>query len=322
MQAHHRCRVRRECENLVEHPGSARAIVRRNAGPGAARSDPAWPRADSTSCGLECTQTIERVQRVQHGDRRGGLASEPGQKRRRLLELPFHQQPPRGLAPPEMRAADLGRELLRAEPAHVRGRSTRGVRVGQPPDAAVVLAIDQAVLLLQVTRDRRIVLDDLAVEVDDEDAAVRRVRQGDRVKPGIARREELGLLLARRTTQRQPGAVALDDRAMDEVLRRLAGQQLSAQAGQRDVLVHQRRTGRREVAVRGGLLDAVAITVVLREARIVRPSGAPGMRLARRINPLVGRGGLFERRRGDVRIAGQVPPRQRGDEDARRPASR
>ena len=126
------------------------------------------------------------------------------------------------------------------------------VRVGQPPDAAAVVAIDQAILLLQVTRDRRIVLDDLAVEVGDEDAAVRRVRQGDRVEPGIGRREELGLLLARRATQCQPGAVAFDDRAMDEVLRRLAGQQLAAQAGQGDVLVHQRRTGRREVAVRGG----------------------------------------------------------------------
>ena len=43
------------------------------------------------------------------------------------------------------------------------------------------------------------------------------------------------------------------------------------------------------------------------------------MRLTRRVNPLVGRGGLFEGRRGDVRIAGQVPPSQRRDEDARLP---
>ena len=56
----------------------------------------------------QCTQTVERVQRVQHRDRLGGLAGEAGQERRGLHELPFHQQPPRGVAPPEVRAADLG----------------------------------------------------------------------------------------------------------------------------------------------------------------------------------------------------------------------
>src|SRR5262249_15246811 len=115
-------------------------------------------------------------------------------------------------------------KLLCTEPAHVRRRSTPRIGMSQTPDAAAVLASDQAVLLLQITRDRRIVLDDLAVEVGNEDAPVRRLRQSDRVKPGIGRREELGPLLAGRAMQRQPGAVALDDRAMDKVLCRFARQ--------------------------------------------------------------------------------------------------
>src|SRR5215472_5466446 len=43
------------------------------------------------------------------------------------------------------------------------------------------------------------------------------------------------------------------------------------------------------------------------------------MRPAGRIDSLVGRGRLFEWRCGNVRIAGQVPPPERRDEDARLP---
>src|SRR5262249_17118233 len=48
-------------------------------------------------------------------------------------------------------------------------------------------------------------------------------------------------------------------------------------------------------------------------------SRAPGMRPARRVDPLVARGRIFEWWRGDVRVAGEVPPSEWRDEDARLP---
>src|SRR6266513_4113817 len=74
----------------------------------------------------------------------------------------FDQQTLRGLSPPEKRAGTFAGESLRIERAHVGGGSGRGAAMGEPINAAAVVAGIDAVLLLEMTRDRRVILDDLA----------------------------------------------------------------------------------------------------------------------------------------------------------------
>ena len=56
----------------------------------------------------------------------------------------------------------------------------------EDPDSTAIMAIDDAVLLLEMTRDGGVVLDDFAVEVADGDVALRRVREADGMEPRVA----------------------------------------------------------------------------------------------------------------------------------------
>src|SRR5207249_960943 len=84
----------------------------------------------------------------------------------------FNQQTLRGLSSPEERAGAFAGESLRIERAHVGGGSARCVAVGEAINAAAVVAGIDAVLLLKMTRNGRVILDDLAVVVGDPDRTI------------------------------------------------------------------------------------------------------------------------------------------------------
>src|SRR6185369_14561803 len=108
----------------------------------------------------------------------------------------FDQQTLRGLTPPEERAGTFAGKGLRVESAHVGGGGGRGVAVAEAIDAAAVVAGIDTVLLLEMTRNGRVILDDFAIVVGDPDGAVRPVRKVHRMTPGVGARGEFGFLLA------------------------------------------------------------------------------------------------------------------------------
>src|SRR5213078_2080655 len=107
----------------------------------------------------------------------------------------------------------FAREGLRIESADVRGGRARRVAVGEAINAATVVAGIDAVLLLQMTRDGRVILDDFAVIVGDPDAAVRAVREVHRVAPRVGARGEFGFFLAGCATNFQRRTLLFDQRA-------------------------------------------------------------------------------------------------------------
>src|SRR5439155_11142857 len=107
-------------------------------------------------------------------------------------------------------------------------------------NAPAVLAGIDPVLLLEMTRDGGVILDDLAVIVGDPDAAFRAVGEIHGVAPRVGAGGEFGLFLAGCAPDSQRGALRFDPRAMDEIARRLANKILPAQSRQRAVLIHQR----------------------------------------------------------------------------------
>ncbi len=123
--------------------------------------------------------------------------------RRPLLE----EEPTRRLAPPEKGAFRLRLER-RAVEAGERGSGRDGgfVRL-EDPDPSAVVAVDDAVLLLEVPRDRRIVLDDLAVEVDDGEAAPRCVRERDGWNHASREAKPFAFFLALDALEPQTGSV-------------------------------------------------------------------------------------------------------------------
>ena len=67
----------------------------------------------------------------------------------------------------------------------------------ESPNTAVIVAVSQSVLLLQIARDCRVILDDFAVIIGNVNGSLRANREVDRVKPNVARREKFRLRLAR-----------------------------------------------------------------------------------------------------------------------------
>ena len=187
----------------------------------------------------------------------------------------------------------------------------------EPVDAPAVVAVEDPVLLLEMTRDRRVVLDDFPVVIHDPDRAIRPVQQVHRVTPLIRRRRKLRHLLSRRAPQLQPRPVALDERAMDHIPRRLAREELPVQPRQRVVLIHQRPAHRGEPPIRLALRRAVAALVVLEIGGVIRSLLPPRMRLGNGIRAPVAHRHLQVRRRR-VRIAREVMRGQRRDGKARR----
>ena len=180
--------------------------------------------------------------------------------------------------------------------------------------AAVVAGID-AVLLLKMTRDGRIILDDFTVIVGDPDAAVRAVRKVHGVAPRVGAGGEFRFLLAGCATNCQRRTIRFDHRAVDEISRRLADEVLPAQSWQRAILIHHRPAGGGKPAVGFALRRAVTRVVVFEIGRVIGALLPPRMRLGNRVGATIA-GSAFERRRGRIRIARQITPRQRRDEDS------
>ena len=118
-------------------------------------------------------ERADLVERAQCDDDGGWLGVFIGkqfaQRRRSILFAAFNQQTLRGLSPPEERAGTFAGESPRIERAHVGGGSGPCVAVGEAIDAAAVVAGIEAVLLLEMTRNGRVILDDFAVVVGDPD---------------------------------------------------------------------------------------------------------------------------------------------------------
>ena len=77
------------------------------------------------------------------------------------------------------------------------------------------MAVDNTILLLEMPRNGGVILNDLAVKIDNGDAAIGCVREMHRMEPGITRGKKLALLLPLEPLQSQPRAIAHDLLAMD-----------------------------------------------------------------------------------------------------------
>ncbi len=89
--------------------------------------------------------------------------------------LAFDQQPACGLPSPIERTVDTVRQLLRREFTQGCPRGRRGVPVRQDPDPAMIPAIDEAVLLLKVPGNGRVIFDDLPVKIHNRNRAIWRM---------------------------------------------------------------------------------------------------------------------------------------------------
>src|SRR6186997_1741425 len=116
--------------------------------------------------GVDRRERAELFERAQRDDDAGCLdvfiGKQFAQRRCGILFAAFNQQTLRGLSPPEEWAGALAGETLRIERAHVGGGSRRRVTVGEAIDAPPVVAGIDAVLLLEMTRNGRVILDDFA----------------------------------------------------------------------------------------------------------------------------------------------------------------
>jgi hypothetical protein len=167
------------------------------------------------------------------------------------------------------------------------------------PDAAAITAVDDAVLLLEVSRDGGVVLNNLAVEIDDGHVALRRVREAHGMEPGVAGGEEFALLLTLHALQTQSRAIAHDVGAVDEVLRGFAHEILAAP--------DERSAGAGEVAGRGGVAEA-DLAVEGKVFGMLLALGAPGMRFGDGIDAGVVAGGRVEHGRGGIGVPCEVAP--------------
>ena len=192
----------------------------------------------------------------------------------------LEQQPSGSLAAPKTRAANFAGQRVIAEFAHVGGLRLGHVVVHEPPNAAVVLAVVKAVLLLQVAGYRRVVLDDFAIKIGDVNAAVWTHGKVDWMKPNVSRCDKLRLRFARCSPNVEKDAVTLQFGTMNKVLCRGTGEDLSAQAGQGGVDINERRTGGGEVAVRDRLGSTVAVPIIFAETWVVGALGTPRVRFA------------------------------------------
>ncbi len=107
---------------------------------------------------------------------------------------------------------------------------SRHVVVCEAPDAAVVVAVGQPVLLLQIAWDGRVVLDDLAIIIGYPYTAIRADGEVDRVEPNVSRDEEFRFRLLRRAPDFEERAVAAQEGAVDELEAELAALKAKATA--------------------------------------------------------------------------------------------
>jgi hypothetical protein len=108
---------------------------------------------------------------TQGGKAFGGIVAFPSLKIERsdrfaLLE----EETPHCLATPEKAAFPFRHQGPAIESGERRSRRVGGFVRLEDPDPSSVLAVDESVLLLEVAGNRRVILDDLAVEIDDSDA--------------------------------------------------------------------------------------------------------------------------------------------------------
>ena len=98
-----------------------------------------------------------------------------GQARQRFDRLGFvaFRQKPAGSATPKAVAEQFTAKRGVVEFGQIGGLRLWHVVVNQTPYAAVVAAVVEPVLLLQIARNRRVVLNDLTVKIGDVNRALR-----------------------------------------------------------------------------------------------------------------------------------------------------
>ena len=228
----------------------------------------------------ERAELLERAQR----DDDGGwfevsVGKQSTQHRRGLLFSAFDQQTLRGLAPPEERAGTFAGQSLRIEPAHVSGGRGRSGAVGEAINAAPVVPSIDAVLLLEMPRNGRVILDDFPVVVRDPDGTIRPVSEVHGMTPGVGARGEFGSLLAGCASRFQHRTIGFDERPVDEISRGFTDEILPAQFRQHAVLIHHRAARGRKPSGGLALRRAIARVVVFEIRRIVGALLPPRMRL-------------------------------------------
>src|SRR5687767_792512 len=97
-------------------------------------------------------------------------------------------------------------------------------------NASAIMACVKAVLLLQMPRNGRIILNDFAVIIDNPNGAVRTVREKHRVAPRVARSGKFRFFLTRSAPKRQQRTIRDNNRAVDQIPGWLANEILPAKA--------------------------------------------------------------------------------------------
>src|SRR6185369_7878832 len=169
----------------------------------------------------ECAELIECAQR---SDNRRGfrrfVRKDFSQRRRCRLFSAFHEEALRGLSPPEKRAGTFSRECSRVERAQVSSGSGRRIAVREAIDATEIVAGINSILLLEMARNGRVILDDFPVVIGNPNAAIWPVRQVHWVTPGVGAGGEFGFLLTGCPSKFQRWTLWLDERAVDKIARR------------------------------------------------------------------------------------------------------
>ena len=214
--------------------------------------------------------------------RRGSQGS--SESIRRSGQLLFNEQALGGKPLPWSGLVQLRDQLGGFELRQVRRPKVAGRRWRDPPDPAAVVSLDESVLLLQVARDRRVVLDDLPVEIHHVERSVRACAHPVGPEPLIGRGEEFSRAFSLRPRGLVPGSIAAELGAPDHVLLRVTGE-VAAQVFFSEELrpIDQLAAGGGEVAVSGCLHGAVKLD----PARILAAGHTPGVRLADGEDPRV-----------------------------------
>ena len=165
--------------------------------------------------------------------RRLRLAGQLLEQRNRRPVLPLEEQARRRVAMPAVRMIEQRDQLRRRRLAEMRQRPTDESVRHDPPDSATIEARTRMQLLDEIGRDRVDRLDQLAVDVDDVETAVRPVRELARTEPVVLRRQELAPLVG--SARLESDAAGRERHAMDEIVRDLADDRLAAALGGKGV---------------------------------------------------------------------------------------
>jgi len=258
-------------------------------------------------------QSVQRVQGVQPGLRRAAGGGQFEQSALRTAVASLDQQPLGRLAPPAVgtgqRVRQIGRRSRRQiEPAR------RPRPVGDDlPNPAPIGAGDQRidVHLLQVSRDRRIVLDDRPIHIHHVQRSVRPRGQIHRAKPLLGRGKELRGFVGRGPPRAVGHAVRVEHTAMDQVLGIVDAEMIAVKLGRKRVgSIDGLPAGCRKEPV-GGRFGR---TVEFHPRRVLTSRQTPWIRLAgRKDSGRMPVGGDIQHQMGRriVRVAGQVVISQR-----------